>query len=58
MERYSVSVDKDSGIESDSSDWSDGAQFILNQLMCIIRVSVELVSIVKLLLSRNEHKPA
>lgn len=49
MERYAVSVDKDSGISNDPNDWSDDPRYIVNLLKRIVRVSLETTRIVKAL---------
>jgi predicted helicase len=46
MERYQVTVDKDSGIRNDPNDWSDDPRYIIDLLKRIVRVSVETVTIV------------
>jgi predicted helicase len=50
MERYQISVHKESGIKNDPNDWSDevgNPRYILDLLLSVIRVSVETVKIVK-----------
>jgi predicted helicase len=52
MERYQVTVDKDSGIRNDPNDWSrehQDPQYILRLIQQVVRVSVETVRIVKAL---------
>ena len=49
LERYQVSVHKDSGIKNDPNDWSlevGKERYILDLLLSVIRVSVESVEIV------------
>ncbi len=49
MERYQVTVNKDSGIKNDPNHWAEEQQkphYILDLLLSIIRVSVETVEIV------------
>lgn len=49
MERYAVTVDKDSGIKNDPNDWCrehDDPQYILRLVGQVVRVSVETVRIV------------
>ncbi len=47
MERYAVSVDKDSGIKNDPNSWSEDPRYILDLIKRIVRVSLETVRIVK-----------
>lgn len=47
MERYAVSVDKESGIKNDSNTWSEDPRYILDLVKRIVRVSLETVRIVK-----------
>jgi len=50
MERYQVTVNKDSGIKNDPNDWADevgNPRYILDLLLSIINVSVKTVEIVK-----------
>ena len=59
MERYQMTVDKDSGIRNNPNDWGREANdpaYILNLLKRVIRVSLETVSIVKALPPLNEMK--
>jgi predicted helicase len=49
MERYAVTVDKDSGIKNDPNLWSDDARYIIDMVKRVVRVSVETVRIVKAL---------
>jgi predicted helicase len=49
MERYQVSIDKDSGIKNDPNDWSKEAgepEYILKLLKQVIQVSIESVKII------------
>ena len=58
MERYTVSVDKDSGIRNDPNTWSEEPRYILDLVKRIVRVSLETVKIVKGLpaLKESGHK--
>lgn len=47
MDRYKITVDKNSGIRNDPNDWSDDPEYILKLVKRIVRVSVETVRIVK-----------
>lgn len=50
MERYAVTVHKDSGIKNDPNDWAEevgNPRYILDLLLSVIRLSVETVNIVK-----------
>jgi predicted helicase len=50
MERYQVSIHKDSGIKNDPNDWAKevgNPRYILDLLLSVIRVSVETVGIVE-----------
>jgi len=42
MERYAVTVDKDSGIRNDPNDWSDDPRYIVNLVKRIARVKPRL----------------
>ena len=46
MERYAVTVDKDSGIRNDANDWSEDPRYIVELVKRVVRVSVETVGIV------------
>jgi len=46
MERYAVTVHKESGIKNDPNDWSDDPRYIVDLVKRIVRVSVETVRIV------------
>jgi len=49
MERYRITVDKDSGIKNDPNDWCrehDDPEYISNLVQRVVRVSVETVRIV------------
>ena len=54
MERYAVTVHKDSGIRNDPNDWSEDPRYIVDTLKRVIRVSMETVRIVKSLPSLAE----
>lgn len=41
MERYSVAVDKDSGIINDPNTWSEDPRYIIDLLKRVVRVSME-----------------
>ena len=56
MERYAVTVDKDSGIRNDPNDWSDDPQYIINLVKRIVRVSLETMKVVNALPALNERK--
>ena len=58
MERYAVTVDKDSGIKNDPNTWSEDPRYILDLVKRIVRVSLKTVRIVKGLpsLTESEHK--
>ena len=50
MERYQVTIDKDSQIKNDPNDWSrehEKPRYILDLLLSVINVSVQTVAIVK-----------
>jgi predicted helicase len=47
MDRYQVTVDKDSGILNDPNDWSDDPRYVLNLVKRMIAVSLGTVRIVK-----------
>ncbi len=46
MERYAVTVDKDSEIRNDANDWSEYPRYIVDLVKRVVRVSVETVRIV------------
>lgn len=52
MERYAVTVDKDSGIRN---DWSDDPRYILDLVKRIVRVSLETMQIVNDLPALSER---
>ncbi len=59
MERYQITVDKDSGIRNDPNDWArehNQPRYILDLLKRIIRVSLETMKIVNALPPLNERK--
>ncbi len=58
MERYTVTIDKDSGIKNDPNAWSEDPRYILDLVKRIVRVSLETVRIVKGLpgLAETENK--
>lgn len=47
MDRYKVTVDKDSGIKNDPNSWSDDPYYIVNLLKRIVRLSIESIEIIK-----------
>jgi len=58
MERYQITVDKDSGIKNDPNDWSkehNQPRYIIDLVKRVVRVSVETVKIVKSLPALNER---
>ena len=56
MERYAVTVDKDSGIKNNPNDWSENPRYILDLVKRIVRVSVGSVEIVNSLPALEEKK--
>ena len=46
MERYAVTVDKDSEIRNDANDWSKDLRYIVDLVKRVVRVSLETVGIV------------
>ncbi|MDA8119537.1 MAG: DEAD/DEAH box helicase family protein [Gammaproteobacteria bacterium] len=46
MERYAVTIDKDSQIRNDANDWSEDPRYIVDLVKRVVRVSVETVRIV------------
>lgn len=59
MERYQVTVDKDSGIKNDPNDWArehDQPRYILDLVKRVVRVSIETLKIVDALPALNEQK--
>lgn len=58
MERYQITVDKDSGIRNDPNDWSKEhkqPRYIIDLVKRVVRVSVETVKIVNALPALNER---
>ena len=58
MERYQVSVDKDSGIRNDPNDWArehGQPRYIVDLLKRVVRVSMETMKIVATLPALNER---
>ncbi|MDR7898946.1 MULTISPECIES: type ISP restriction/modification enzyme [unclassified Thermosynechococcus] len=47
MDRYQVTVDKDSQIRNDPNDWSADPRYIIDLLKRVVRVSVETLQIVQ-----------
>ncbi len=61
MERYQITVDKDSGIRNDPNAWateSGQPDYIVNLVKRVVRVSVETVNLVKTLPALNERSAA
>ncbi|MEX2044229.1 MAG: type ISP restriction/modification enzyme [Opitutus sp.] len=59
IERYQITVDKDSGIRNDPNDWArehNQPRYILDLLKRIVRVSIETMKIVNTLPALNERK--
>jgi len=59
MERYQITVDKDSGIRNDPNDWAsehNQPRYILDLLKRLVRVSLETMKIVNALPTLNERK--
>lgn len=59
MERYQITVDKDSGIRNDPNDWArehNQPRYILDLVKRIVRVSIETMKIVNALPGLNERK--
>ena len=59
MERYQITVDKDSGLRNDPNDWAHEhhqPRYILDLLKRIVRVSLETMKIVNALPVLNEIK--
>lgn len=55
MERYQITVDKDSQIKNDPNDWSEDPRYIVDLLKRIVRVSLESVKIIEALPPLNER---
>ncbi len=61
MERYQVTVDKDSGIRNDPNDWvreHDQPRYIVDLVKRVVRVSLETRKIVNSLPALNERTPS
>ena len=54
MERYAVTVDKDSGIRNDANDWSEDPRSIEDLVKLVVMVSVETVKLVVALPRLND----
>jgi predicted helicase len=54
MERYQITVDKDTGITNDPNMWSDDPTYIFDLVRRIVRVSIETVNIVNSLPALEE----
>lgn len=53
MERYQITINKESGIKNDPNDWTvevGKPQYILDLLLSVINVSVQTVEIIKIYL--------
>lgn len=55
MERYAVTIHKESGIRNDPNDWSDDPRYIVDLVKRTTRVSLETVRIVTALPAISEH---
>jgi predicted helicase len=58
LERYQVSVHKDSQIRNDPNDWSDDPRYIIDLLKRIVTVSIETLNIVDALPDLTPADPA
>jgi predicted helicase len=47
MDRYQLTVDKDSGIVNDPNTWSEDPRYIVDLVARVVRVSVETMRIVE-----------
>jgi predicted helicase len=59
MERYQITIHKESGIENDPNDWANemgNPRYILDLLLSIINVSVQTVSLIEALPKVNFNK--
>ena len=59
MERYQITLDKDSNLRNDPNDWArehNQPRYILDLLKRIVRVSLETMKIVNALPALNERK--
>lgn len=59
MERYQITVDKDSGIRNDPNDWAKEhkqPRYIIDLVKRVVRVSIETMKIVKSLPALNERR--
>lgn len=56
MERYQLTIDKDSGITNNPNHWSEDPRYIIDLVRQIVRVSMETVAIVKSLPPLNERQ--
>ena len=60
MERYHITLDKDSGITNDPNDWArehSRPRYIVDLLKRVVRVSMETIKIVNALPPLNERTP-
>lgn len=55
MERYQVTIDKDSQIKNDPNAWSDDHRYIVDLVKRLVRVSVESAKIIEGLPPLQEH---
>jgi predicted helicase len=61
MERYQVTVDKDSGIKNDPNDWArehKQPRYIVDLIKRVVKVSLETMKIVQTLPPLNERMPS
>jgi predicted helicase len=56
MERYQITIDKDSGVLNNPNDRNDTQRYIIDLDKRIMCVSVETLRIVNALSTLNEHK--
>jgi predicted helicase len=54
IERYQVSIDKDSGIQNDPNEWSEDPRYIIDLVKRIVRVSLETMKVVNSLPALEE----
>ncbi len=57
LDRYQVTVNKDSGIRNDPNDWSDDPRYIVDLLKRVVRVSIETMKIVNSLPTLEVKEP-
>ncbi|MHB1757274.1 MAG: DEAD/DEAH box helicase [Leptospirillum sp.] len=56
MDRYQITINKDSGIKNDPNDWSDDPRYILDLVKRVVRVSLETIKIVNNLPTLKEKE--